>query len=289
MIDLDTKQLRSFLCLAMERSFSKAALQIGCSQATMSIRIQKLEDALGIRLFERGPHEVTLTAEGRDLLPDIRAIVDKQDRMYERTQSSREFGSVRLGVAEGYERTLLPGLLKHMLQNHAAAQLEVRCQPSWRLQQMIEARTLDLAVVTLLQEAPSAVTLCRTQLYWVASPGFELAPRVPVPIAWHHENCFFRCAGAAALKDQGVAYREVLCSADTRVVRAAVEAGTAVTVMAEGTLSETLRAISDPSVLPPLGTAPIQLLERPGLQSEASGVVKRKLVDAYRGAGALAH
>ena len=255
---------------------------MGCSQATMSIRIQKLEDALGIRLFERGPHEVTLTAEGRDLLPDFRAFVDVQDRMYERTRSSREFGSVRLGVAEGYEAALLPGLLRHMWQDHAAAELEIRCQPSWRLQQMIEARTLDLAVVTLPEEAPSAVTLCRTPLHWVAASRFELAPAVPVPIAWHPDTCFFRCVAAAAFKSQGVPHREVLCSADTRVVRAAVESGTAVTVMAEGTVPETLRAISDPSILPPLGKAPIQLLERPGLQSEASGAVKRKLVDAYR-------
>ena len=267
----------------MERSFSKAALQIGCSQATMSIRIQKLEDALGIRLFERGPHEVALTAEGRDLLPDIRAFVDMQDRMYERTQSSREFGSVRLGVAEGYEAALLPGLLKHMWQDHAAAELDIRCQPSWRLQQMIEARTLDLAVVTLPEDAPSATTLCRTQLYWVAAPGFDLAPSMPLPVAWHPDKCLFRCIAAAALKDQGVPYCEVLCSPDTRVVRAAVEAGTAITVMAEGTVPETLRAISESSILPPLGEAPIQLLERPGLQSEASAVVKRKLVDAYRG------
>ena len=251
----------------------------------MSIRIQKLEDALGIRLFERGPHEVTLTAEGRDLLPDFRAFVDMQDRMYERTQSSREFGSVRLGVAEGYEATLLPGLLKHMWQDHAAAELEIRCQPSWRLQQMIEARTLDLAVVTLLEEAPSAVTLCRTPLHWVAASGFELAPSMPLPIAWHRENCLFRSAAAAALQDRGVAYREVLCSADSRFVRAVVEAGAAIAVMAEGTVPETLRAISDPSILPPLGSAPIQLLERPGLQSEASAAVKRKLMDAYRGSG----
>lgn len=255
----------------------------------MSIRIQKLEDALGIRLFERGPHEVTLTAEGRELLPDFRAFVDVQDRMYERTQSSRGFGSVRLGVAEGYEATLLPGLLRRMWQDHAAAELEIRCQPSWRLQQMIEARTLDLAVVTLLVEAPSALTLCRTPLHWVAASGFELAPPMPLPIAWHLDNCFFRSAAAAALQDQGVTYREVLCSADTRVVRAVVEAGTAVAVMAEGTVPEMLRVVSDPSILPPLGSAPIQLLERPGLQSEASAAVKRKLMDAYRGGRTPAH
>ena len=285
MFDVDTKQLRSFLCLATERSFSEAARQIECSQATMSLRIQKLEDALGIRLFHRGHHEVKLTAEGLALLPDIQTVVDLQDRMYERMQSMRTLGKIRLGIAEGYEAELLPGLLKYMFKNHAAAELDIQCRPSWRLQQMINARTLDLAIVTLLEEAPLAVELCWSQLYWVAAPELELDPLMPVPVAWHPVNCFFRSSAAAALKDQGKAYRELLCNADSRVVRAAVESGVAVTVMAERTVPKTLRVMSDPLLLPPLGRAPIQLLERPGLESEASVVIKREVMRTYREAG----
>ena len=283
MIDLDTKQLRSFLCLSVERSFSKAARQIGCSQATMSVRIQKLEETLGMRLFDRGPHEVKLTPEGRDLLPDIRNLVDMQDRMYERIQTRRVIGQVRLGVAEGYDASLLPSLLKYMQQNHAAAELDITCRPSWRLQQLIESRTLDLAVVTLPEESPSAVELHRPQLHWVSAPGLALDPSRPVPVAWHREKCFLQSAGMAALKSHGLTYSEVLCSDDSRVIRAAVEAGTAVTVMAEGTVPKTLSVMSMSSVPPPLGRACVQLLERPGLQSEAWAVVKRELIRAFQG------
>ena len=282
MIDLDTRQLRSFLCLAAERSFSKAAQQIGCSQATMSVRIQKLEDALGTRLFDRGPHEVKLTPEGRDLLPDIRSLVDLQDRMYERLQSTRVIGVVRLGVAEGCETGLLPGLLRYMLLNHAAAELDIHCRPSWRLQQMIEARTLDLAVVALVEEAPSATVLCRPRLHWVCAPEFTLDPLTPVPVAWNTENCFLQAAAAAALKDQGIVYREVLGSSDTRVVRATVEAQMAVTVMADGAIPKSLRVMSMPSALPPLGKGCIQLLERPSLQSVAAAMVKRQIERSYQ-------
>ena len=285
MIDLDTKQLRSFLCLAAERSFSKAARHIGCSQATMSLRIQKLEQELGIRLFDRGPQQVKLTAEGRDLLPEVRALIDMQDRMYERVQSRRVIGGVKLGIAEGYEASLLPGLLGYMLRNHASAELEIRCRPSWRLQQMIEARTLDLAVVTLPEEAPAARILCRPQLHWVASPEFKTDPLIPVPVAWYRDNCFFQSAGIAALKSRGIAYREVLSNMDSRVIRATVEAGVAVTVMAEGTVPSTLNVMSTPSILPPLGKALVQLLERPGLQSEAAAVVKREISRAYTESG----
>ena len=282
MIDLDTKQLRSFLCLAVEHSFSEAARQLGCSQATMSVRIQKLEETLGTRLFDRGPHEVKLTAEGRDLLPDIRALVDMHDRMYERTQTRRAIGKVRLGIAESYEASLLPGLLKHMQQNHAAAELDITCRPSWRLQQLIDSRTLDLAVVTLPEESPSAAVLHRPRLHWVGAPELALDPLLPLPVAWHRDKCFFRDAGIAALKERDIAWREVLSSDDSRVIQATVNAGAAVTVMADGTVPERVGAMSASSLLPPLGKACIQLLERPGTQSEACAVVRRELMRAYR-------
>lgn len=281
MNNLDTKQLRSFLCLAAQQSFSKAARHVGCSQATMSLHIQKLEHELGIRLFNRGPRQVSLTAAGRDLLPEVKALIDMQDRMYERVRSTRVIGGVKLGVAEGYEASLLPGLLEHMLRNHATAELDILCRPSWRLQQMIEARTLDLAVITLPEEAPAARILSRPQLHWVASAEFETDPLIPVPVAWYRDSCFFKSAGIAALKSRGIAYREVLNSPDSRVIRAIVEAGVAITVMAEGTLPNTLNVMSAPSVLPPLGRSRVQLLERPGLQSEAAAVVKRHISRAY--------
>ncbi len=249
----------------------------------MSVRIQKLEEALGVRLFDRGPHEVKLTPDGRDLLPDIRDLVDMQDRMYERLQTSRVVGQVRLGVAEGYETSLLPGLLTYMQKNHAAAELDITCRPSWRLQQLIDSRTLDLAVVTLPEESASAVELQRPQLHWVSAPGLALDPSLPVPIAWHREKCFFRAAGIAALKGEGTTWREVLSSDDSRVIRSAVEARTAVTVMAEGTVPDSLAPMASSSVLPPLGRACVQLLERPGQQSEAWAVARRELIRAFQG------
>ena len=248
----------------------------------MSVRIQKLEETFGIRLFDRGPHEVKLTAEGRDLLPDIRSLVDMQDRMYERIQTRRVIGQVRLGVAEDYEAWLLPDLLRYMQQNHAEAELDITCRPSWRLQQLIESRTLDLAVVTLLEEASSAVELHRPQLRWVSGPLLTLDPSMPVPVAWHREKCLFQAAGVAALKSQGIAHREVLHSDDSRVIQAAVEAGIAVTVMAEGTVPKTLSVKSASTVLPTLGRACVQLLERPGLRSEAGAVVKRELIRTFQ-------
>lgn len=86
-IDLDIKLLRSFLCVASEESISKAARVLGCARGTVSLRIDALERELGVRLFHRGRGGVTPTAAGRDLLPEIRALVDSLDGLVERVRS----------------------------------------------------------------------------------------------------------------------------------------------------------------------------------------------------------
>ncbi len=282
MVDVDTKLFRSFLAVATERSFSVGARRMGYSQATMSLRVRALEGKLGVRLLDRGPRDVKLTAAGRGLLPEIRALLDMHDRMVERLMSAPLASTIRLGVAEGYVASLLPGLLQDMLKNRSGVQLDILCRTSGCLQRMIEARELDLAVVTLPEDAPYALDLCRPQLQWVSSSNFALDLQAPVPVAWYGEGCDFRASGAAALKNARIDYREVLLGSDERIVQAAVVAGCAVTVMASGNVPTTLKVVSPQSGLPPLGRASIQLLELPGAQSEAVEAVKRKIVGAYR-------
>ena len=282
MIDIDTKLFRSFLCVAAEQSFSTAARRLGYSQATMSLHIRALEEKLGARLLHRSPHSVTLTAEGHRLLPEIRALVDMHDRMVGRLQSGPVYGKVRLGIEETCAVSFLPGLLKYAVEKHPSMDLDVRCEPSERLGHMVEARLLDLVIVSLPREEPSALVLQRPQLHWVASPDFRLDSEAPVPVAWGEKDSLFRAAGIAELSRHGIASREIFQNSDKQAVNIAVAAGIAITVMAEGTIPDTFKVLLPRATLPPLGKAFIQLLERPGPHSEAIETVKRKIIDTYR-------
>ena len=282
MIDIDTRLFRSFLCVAAEQSFSTAAQRLEYSQATMSLHVRTLEDKLGARLFHRSAHNVALTAEGQRLLPEIGALVDMHDRMVGRLQSGSAYGQVRLGVEEACAVSLLPRLLKYAVEQHPSMDLDVRCQPGERLGQMIEARLLDLAIVCLPREEPSAPVLQRPQLHWVASPDFRLDGGAPVPVAWGGKDSPFRAAGITELGRHGVASQEIFRNSDEQAVKVAVSAGIAVTVMAEGTIPDTFKVLPPRATLPPLGKAFIQLLERPGPHSEATEMVKRKIIDTYR-------
>ena len=90
------------------------------------------------------------------------------------------------------------------------------------------------------------------------------------------------------MESAGVAYREVLLGSDERIVQAAVEAGTAVTVMAEGTVPPALKVFPPNQALPALERTVVRLLESPSAQSDAVRAVKRRILDAYRGAEAMA-
>ena len=66
---MDTKNLESFVMAAELNNFTQAAHRLGYTQSTISFQIRQLEEQLGVPLFERIHHAVTLTNEGRRLLP----------------------------------------------------------------------------------------------------------------------------------------------------------------------------------------------------------------------------
>ena len=90
----DLADLRAFIAVADLSSFRGAAEAIHLSQPALSRRIEKLERALGIRLFDRTTRTVTLTAIGRDFARKARTLLDELE---ESLLSIREVAAIRLG------------------------------------------------------------------------------------------------------------------------------------------------------------------------------------------------
>lgn len=92
---MDTENLRSFLEVATDGSFTVAANRLNLAQSTVSARIRVLEDQLGRSLFARDRNGISLTAAGRQLLPLASAIT----RTWEQARQD-------IAVPEGYEHLL---------------------------------------------------------------------------------------------------------------------------------------------------------------------------------------
>lgn len=107
------RELQYLIALADHRNFRRAAEACLVSQPTLSTQIRKLEDELGVRLVERAPRKVMLTAAGREAVERARRILNEVEQLKEaaRLGQASEAGSVRLGIFP----TLGPYLLPHIV------------------------------------------------------------------------------------------------------------------------------------------------------------------------------
>lgn len=87
---MDTKSLRCFLAVAETLNFSRAAESIYLSQPALSLRINALENELGVKLFLRTRQQVYLTAAGSALLPKVQEIITRIDALPEVAYSSKD-------------------------------------------------------------------------------------------------------------------------------------------------------------------------------------------------------
>src|SRR3984893_11375802 len=109
--------LRTFLRVAEVGSFSAVAEERGVTQPAVSRQVSALEEHFGTRLVQRSTHAVTLTEEGRELVPAAQQLVDSADALQETTGRRRRkaVGRVRLSVPVPlglYFASRLDGLLK---------------------------------------------------------------------------------------------------------------------------------------------------------------------------------
>lgn len=108
---MNLRDLKYLIALADHRHFGRAAEASFVSQPTLSTQIKKLEDELGVQLFERAPRKVMLTPVGEEIIKRARGIVAEVESMRELARRSQdpESGSLRLGAFP----TLAPYFLPH--------------------------------------------------------------------------------------------------------------------------------------------------------------------------------
>ena len=100
---MELRHLHSFIAVAEELSFTKAAKRLQIAQPPVSRHVRDLETELGIQLFERNSSRVFLTDAGRSFLNEVRVVVQHVAQAVEaaRQASGGWAGTVRLGIAKG--------------------------------------------------------------------------------------------------------------------------------------------------------------------------------------------
>jgi len=111
---VELRHLRSFVVVAEELHFGRAAARLFVVQPALSKQIAALERELDVVLLRRDRHGVALTTAGRALLDDARRVLGQADAAVERAQAAGRgtTGTLRIGFIAPVLYDLLPGLLR---------------------------------------------------------------------------------------------------------------------------------------------------------------------------------
>ncbi|MDM0012985.1 LysR family transcriptional regulator [Variovorax sp. J22P168] len=180
--DLSSRQLRAFLALADQRSFTRAAQTCHLSQPAFSALIRTLEDALGARLFDRDTRSVQLTPEGRlfeasarRLLADMgNALADFADHVERRT------GRVRVAALPSLAAGWLPAIFVEFSQRWPGITVELDDALSDACIALLRGGRVDFALAASDAGSTAAADLAARRL---CRDRFHLVCRADHPLA----------------------------------------------------------------------------------------------------------
>ena len=151
---ISLRQLRSFIAVHEEGSFTAAARREGATQSGISQHVALLEQELGTALFERTGRDVTLTAAGRTYYEECTAALKRLDMAAQRVAGERPSGPLRVGLMPTFTRSLLPPVLETFLAAAPAVQVHITEAYSGVLTEMVRAGELDFAAVPAFSGMP---------------------------------------------------------------------------------------------------------------------------------------
>src|SRR5213078_4335611 len=88
---MELRHLRYFLAVGEALNFTRAAAQLRVAQPALSRQVQDLEDEIGVDLMKRSPRGVTLTAEGKLFLDEVRELLKRADESVEKVRALEKF------------------------------------------------------------------------------------------------------------------------------------------------------------------------------------------------------
>jgi len=166
-------ELRYIVAVARERHFGHAAQTCFVSQPTLSVAIKKLEEELGVTLFERGPGEVSVTPVGQRVVEQAQRVLEEASRVKELAAAGHDplAGTLRLGAIYTIGPYLLPKLIPVLRRMAPAMQLMIQENFTHRLAEMLKQGEVDVILVALpFSESGVATRAVYDEPFLVAVP-----------------------------------------------------------------------------------------------------------------------
>lgn len=149
--NVSLRQLRYFVAAAETGRFSMAATRAHVSQSAITNAVLLLEQELGLRLFDRKPHGVALTADGQRFYHRTRGILDSlADCLREQHLPALQLaGPLRVGASYTLLGYFLPPLLARFRDQYPAVEIDLADMHRQAIEDEVESGRLDMGVVIL--------------------------------------------------------------------------------------------------------------------------------------------
>jgi LysR family transcriptional regulator, hydrogen peroxide-inducible genes activator len=144
-------ELRFIVAVAQERNFRRAAEKAFISQPALSLAIQKLEEELGLKIFERGKNDVSLTPVGAAIVEQAQRVLEEAERIREIASQGRNqlTAPLRIGVIHSVGPYLLPDLIPALKKVAPHMPLEVEENITANLEMLLRNGKLDVIIIAL--------------------------------------------------------------------------------------------------------------------------------------------
>ncbi len=263
MRNLDLDLLRTLVAIADHETFGAAADMVQRTQSAVTQQMQRLEEQLGLTLFERHGRAKQLTRHGKKLVEYARQLLALNDEALRVLREGDLTGSVRIGAPHDVADTILPLLLSHIARTSPALRLEIHVGRSPFLMEALRRGEIDLTVSTREDATLDGIVLRTTPTIWVCAADFIYERGAPVPLILADEPSLFRKLSLEALTQAGVPWRIAYLAPSLIGIKAALRGGLGITARSIDLLTSDMRVLGENDGLPRLPDVTYCLWARP--------------------------
>jgi DNA-binding transcriptional LysR family regulator len=278
--NLDVDLLKTFLAIADNGSFTRAAEEVHKTQSAISMQMKRLEELLGVALFVRDGRMSRFTPDGERLVDYARRIASFNDEVVSAFTKPELTGTIRFGTPDDYAERFLPEILGRFARTHPLITVDVDCVGSGELFTRVKRGEIDLALVTHGCDIFTDEPVRREQLVWVTSMRHCAHMAEVLPLAVSHAGCEWRSKVLKALDKQQRRYRVAYSTPNSNAVNAAVMQGLAVGAMPELCVRPGMRVLTEKDGFPALGRFDIGLVRKPGKSNKEIDALARHVSES---------
>lgn len=170
---MNLRDLKYLIAVSETRHFGKAAERCFVSQPTLSGQIKKLEEELGVTLFERTNRSVSVTPIGEEIINHSKLIMEQADAIYQlaRAASDPLAGPLRVGAIPTISPYLMPLILVPLKRKYPQLRLVLSEEITDTLLERLKAHQIDVAIIATPVDEQDLVTIpLFEEPFWLAHP-----------------------------------------------------------------------------------------------------------------------